>query len=119
MEEVSNNMNKRTILALEDKDIDRIIKIGGTQYDRKRKLTDKQIEKCKRLYFNKNRSFEDIAKKFNVDKRTIRYHIDPTYRKSRIEQTTGSSYTKRTSKESFENRVAYKRQLVARGRVTV
>ena len=114
----------KELLSLDDREIDRAVKIVSTQWDRKRKLTDKQIETAQRLFTKKNRSFEQIAKKFHVDPRTIRYHLDNTYRCSRIAQARSASYTPPAltgydAKERLKERAAYKRQLVARGRVNI
>ena len=42
-------MKKKDILALSDRELDKVVKIAGTQYDRKRKINDKQIASAKRL----------------------------------------------------------------------
>ncbi len=115
-------MKKKHILAMDDKQLDKAIKISGTQYDRKRKLKDNDIEKAKKLFSKKHKTLEEIALKFGVDVRTIRYHLDTTYRQVRIQQARPKTRVvacKKDYKKSFSDRVAYKRQLVARGRVSI
>lgn len=117
-------MKKKDILELSDKELDKVVKIAGTQYDRKRKISDKQIESAKRLV-KKGKSFEYIIKKLklNVTENTIRYHLDDAYRRYRIDHANyGRSVAacKRGDyNEILKDRAAYKRKLVARGRVTV
>ena len=117
-------MKKKDILELSDKELDKVVKIAGTQYDRKRKISDKQIESAKRLV-KKGKSFEYIIKKLklNVTENTIRYHLDEAYRRYRIDHANyGRSVAacKRGDyNEILKDRAAYKRKLVACGRVAV
>ena len=117
-------MKKKDILALSDRELDKVVKIAGTQYDRKRKINDKQIASAKRLV-KKGKSFEYIIKKLklNVTKNTIRYHLDEEYRRYRIDHANyGRSVAacKRGDyNEILKDRAAYKRKLVACGRVAV
>ena len=119
-------MKKKDILELSDKELDKVVKIAGTQYDRKRKISDKQIESAKRLV-KKGKSFEYRIKKLklNVTENTIRYHLDEAYRRYRIDHANYENSVKpaccsqKDYNEILKDRAAYKRELVARGRVTV
>lgn len=114
-------MTRKEILALDDVSLDRAVKIQGTQYDRKRKLNDKQVAKASKMLNNKNMTAEEVAEYFGIDKRTVRYYFDEEYRKTRIEQCTGV-HVRRSAEadnEAFLDRVAYKRKLVARNRLSV
>ncbi len=117
-------MKKKEILALEDKELDKVVKIAGTQHDRKRKINDKQIASAKRL-IKKGKSFDYIIKKLKlkVTANTIRYHIDEEYRRYRIEHANygkpAAACKRGNYNEALKERAAYKRKLVARGRVTV
>lgn len=117
-------MKKKDILALSDKELDKVVKIAGTQYDRKRKINDKQIESANRLV-KKGKSFEYIIKKLklNVTERTIRYHLDNAYRRHRIDQANYgrpvAACKRGDYNEILKDRATYKRKLVAHGRVTV
>ena len=114
-------MNRLSILQLSDKDVDNAIKISGTQYDRRRKLNDKQLAKARKL-FNRGYSLEYIASRFGVRTCTIRYHVDDEYRRYRMEHANYGRSTACSAieyQEKLKERADYKRKLVARGRVTV
>ena len=117
-------MKKKDILELSDKELDKVVKIAGTQYDRKRKISDKQIESAKRLV-KKGKSFEYIIKKLklNVTENTIRYHLDEAYRRYRIDHANYgrpvAACKRGDYNEILKDRATYKRKLVARGRVAV
>ena len=119
-----NRKQKKAILALNDKELDKAVKIAGTQYDRKRKISDKQIDAARKLV-SKGKSFEYIIEKLklNVTANTIRYHLDEAYRRYRIDHANygkGVAACKRGDyNEILKDRAAYKRKLVARGRVSV
>ena len=113
-------MKKRQVLKLDDKELDKLIKIQGTQYDRKRKLTDKQIESARELYAKYDATVWDLAVMFGVSVRTIRYNLQTSYREHVL------AYAKahpQTSKRQYDHtaalseRAKYKRKLVARGKV--
>lgn len=113
-------MKKRQILKLEDKELDKLIQIQGTQYDRKRKLSDKQIEKARILYAKYDASLWDLAVMFGVNVRTIRYNLQNSYRAHRLEYAKAHPQTTRKQYDhtaALSDRVAYKRKLVARGKV--
>lgn len=112
-------MKKKVVLALTDKEVDKLIKISGTQYDRRRKLDDKQIALARKMFINQGRSLEYIANKFGVHPSTIRYHLDKTYRRYRIDHANYGDVAacKKGYREALAERANYKRQLVARGGV--
>lgn len=115
---------KKQILALSDKELDKVVKIAGTQYDRKRKISDKQIAAASKLV-KKGKSLEYIIKKLklNVTANTIRYHLDEAYRRYRIDHANygkaAAACARGNYNEILKDRAAYKRKLVARGRVTI
>jgi len=98
-----------------DAEIDKMFKINGTQFDRRRKLTDAQIEKISKMY-QKGKTIEFLAKKFQVKPQTIRYHVDKDFRAMKIASVTyhpdSIDYATRTAE-----RVAYKRELIASGKL--
>ena len=107
-------MNKIEILTLTDNQLDEVIKIQGTKYDRKRKFTDDVIAKMIKMC--KKKGYKEVAEKLGVSVRDVRYHTDPLFRSNYIKSLSG----KHTGKDTITktNRVAYKRQLVATGKVT-
>lgn len=102
-------MKRKSILSLNDFELDKAVIIAGTQYDRKRVLNDKIIAKMKKD-FRKRMSPKDIAKKYGYNYRLVRYNIDTDYRARRIAQSPG----KHTGIDVCDaaNRAAYKRSLI-------
>ena len=110
-------MKRKQVLNLSDIDLDKKIKIQGTQYDRKRKLTDKDCAKASKLYNNKGYTYETLGEMFGVHPTTIKYYLDPNFRALRIKHAGG----KHTGVDvcTFENRVDYKRNLIHRRKIDV
>lgn len=108
-------MKRKAILNLDDLLLDKKVKIQGTQYDRKRRLNDKDLKKIQKLLTKRGFTLDEVAALYNVDKRTIRYHLDEDYRRIRIEQSTG----KHTGIDvyTFANRVEYKRYLIQKRKI--
>lgn len=106
-------MNKIELLTLTDAKLDNTVKIQGTRYDRKRKFTDEVIAKMIKMC--KKKDYKEVAEKLGVRIRDVRYHTDPVFRSNYIKSLSG----KHTGKDTITktNRVAYKRQLVAAGKV--
>lgn len=115
---------RKQILAMDDLTLDKVVKIQGTQFDRKRKLNDKQVKKCKKLYEKGNFTFEELGVMFNVDYRTIRAYMEPEYR-AHLNRMSGLwnnnfrtyTYDSVAANEAFEDRVAYKRTLVRKRKI--
>lgn len=107
-------MTKIDILKMNDAALDKTVKIQGTSFDRKRTITDDVINKMKKLLKKKDAS--EVAKKLGMCTRDILYHTDPEFKKNYISKLSG----KHTGKDhiSINNRIAYKRELVAAGKVT-
>ena len=106
-------MTKIELLTLTDDKLDNIVKIQGTIYDRKRKISEATIKKMKSM--SRRKSPEEIAKKLDMRLRDVMYHIDPEFRKNYISKLSG----KHTGKDhiTIKDRVAYKRTLVAAGKI--
>ena len=95
---------------LTDIEVDKKVRIEYTQYDRKRKLSDRNIETIKRNLAKGKKTVEQLAKKYTVTVHTIKYNIDPEYRAHAISIRSGKNYGVRTM--TFEDRVCYKRKLM-------
>ena len=108
-------MTKLEILTLVDGELDKVVKIQGTEHDRKRKVKDAAIKKMFKMLKDK-KDIAEIARKMGLSIRDVRYHVDPEWRKAYLAKLSGK-HTGR-DKISIANRVAYKRQLVAAGKVT-
>ena len=107
-------MTKIETLTLNDNALDNAVKIQGTKYDRKRKISDDIIKKMKTM--SKKKTPEEIADKLEMRLRDVLYHTNEEFRKNYISKLSG----KHTGKDKItkSNRVAYKRALVAAGKVT-
>lgn len=102
-------MKRKSILSLNDFELDKAVIIAGTQYDRKRVLSDNLVAKMRKDY-TKGMSPKDIAEKYGYNYRLVRYNIDEDYRARRIAQSPGKSTGNKIC--DMENRVAYKRSLI-------
>ena len=107
-------MTKLETLCLTDEKLDKVVKIQGTPYDRKRKLSESDIRKMNKMA-KSGKSLCEIASKFGVNWTTVRYNTDPIWRQSYNATRSGAHTGK--DKISVKNRVAYKRSLVATGKV--
>lgn len=107
---------KIELLKLTDEALDKKVKIQGTQYDRKRKVTDKTIAKMKSLA-STGKSVSEIAKKLGLNYITVKYNVDPMFKAIFNAKRSG----KHTGKDhiSVKDRVAYKRDLIAAGKISV
>lgn len=65
-------MRRKDVLKLDDVSLDRKVKIQGTQFDRKRKLNDKDWKKVNSL-LKRGYSYNYISEVFGVKAKTIRY----------------------------------------------
>lgn len=101
-------------LKLNDSDLDKAIKIQGTEFDRKRKISNSTIKKMGSMS-KKNKDYKEIAKKLGLSNRDVRYHVDPQWKAMYNARRSG----KHTGKDNITklDRVQYKRTLVAEGKV--
>lgn len=108
-------MTRIDVLTLTDDKLDKVVKIQGTRWDRKRKLSEDTIKQMSKLS-NKGSSFSEIASKLGLNYQTVRYSLDPVWRAWYNANRSGKHYGK--GHITVKNRVAYKRGLVAAGKVT-
>lgn len=101
-------------LTLNDNELNKAVKIQGTEYDRKRKISTSTLKKMLAMS-KKNKSYQEIACKLGLSPTTVRYNIDPVWKAAFNAKRDG----KHTGKDniSISDRVAYKRSLVATGKV--
>ena len=109
-------MNKKLeILKMTDEAVDKKVKIQGTEFDRKRKISKATLRKMLSLK-SKNKTVAEIARQLGLCYHTVRYNIDPEFRKiynaTRDGRHTGKNHI------TVKNRVAYKRELVAAGKIS-
>ena len=106
-------MKNRVLLKMNDNELDAVIKIQGTDLDRKRKLTDKMIKNIRKKY-SKGKTLKELAEKYSVNYKTIRYWVDENYKQRILSENNHTHYGK---VQTVADRAAYKRQLVLAGKV--
>lgn len=108
-------MNIKNIINSSDTKIDSMVKIQGTNYDRRRKVTKSMKRRMQQMY-DAGKSYYAIAEHFSVDPRTVRYNLDEAFRKYDIELRTKRAKKKpshsHTTPEKLANRAAYKREII-------
>lgn len=115
------------LFELEDVDLDRAVKIQGTEHDRKRKLNDKQVERLKELV-NAGVTYDECALIFKVHPITIKAYVEPAFREKLNGYTRAAwarnhidyhDYSVKTPMMMLGERAAYKRELIAKSRIGV
>lgn len=101
-------MTKRELMELSDAKLDITVKIQGTNYDRKRKVT-KQIQQRMIQMVNAGKSLNYIAEHFSVTPQTVRYNTDPEWRARYNATRDGKHYGLASN---VKERAAYKRELL-------
>ena len=106
---------KIELLAMTDDALDVTVKIQGTEYDRKRKVSTSTLNKMLAMY-KKKPNVAEIASKLGLNYTTVRYNVDPVFKAEFNAKRDG----KHTGKDhiTVKDRIAYKRSLVAAGKVT-
>lgn len=105
-----------------DLQIERGIKISGTEYDRRRALTDDEQDYAVYLYNIKGYTLSRIAQIMNMSTSGILYIVDLEYRerKKQYSKTRPVTYQdSETVTESRRDRIKYKRDLLAAGLVNM
>ena len=102
-------MTKREIMKLSDTKLDKVVKIQGTNWDRKRKVT-KQIQRRMVQMLNAGKSVSMIATHYGVTPHTVRYNTDPEY--NEWYKTWRTSRKHYGANGSAAERGAYKRSLL-------
>lgn len=99
------------------------IKIKGTAYDRRQKLTPEQKDEIRHLYYTTDTSQRKLAKLFNVSRRLITFVLNAD-REERNQKLLKQRKAKGLYKQSKEQRAAimrehrhYKQQLFLRGKI--
>lgn len=107
-------MKRKELLNLDDFTLDRKVIIQGTQWDRKRKLSDKDLKKIVKL-LKKGYDYEELAEMYRVTPHCIRYNTDEEYRRHSISIRSGKHTGIDTC--TFVNRVNYKRHLIQKRKI--
>lgn len=116
---------KEMLMAMDDATLNKTIKIARTEHDRRRVLNDKQVSRVKHL-ISLGVTYQEAAKIFDVDPRTIRCYTDEAYRThtNKMELAwrtrTNASYDRRAYAREYPTRLAtYKRTLLTNNLITI
>ena len=95
-----------------DFELDRLVKLEGTDYDRRRKLSTNDVARIQRAYKN-GKSMFDLAVAYGVSYGTIHYHVDKDYRENHNKKRKlyAPSFFDATAQRI--SRVAHKRAILA------
>ena len=104
-------MEKKRLLNMSDSMLDKTVKIANTKFDRRRKLSDKQINGLCKGY-SSGKAVSDLAKEYGVSDSVVKYHVDEDYKAHK--NSLRKNY-KNSSISNRDDRVAYKRRLVRAG----
>lgn len=107
-------MKRKEVLNLDDFTLDKKVIIQGTQWDRKRKLSDKDLKKIVKL-LKKGYDYEELGEMYRVTPHCIRYNTDEEYRRHAINIRSGKHTGIDTC--TFVNRVNYKRYLIQKRKI--
>lgn len=108
-------MTRMERISQSDTAINANVKIAGTNWDRRRKLTNKQIGQIKKAAQRPGFDIKAVAKKYGVAPLTIRYHIDEQYKREiNTRRADYPNYTSATYEPS--ELAAYKRELIMAGK---
>lgn len=101
------------------------IRISGTSYDRRQKLTPEQKEEVRRLYYTTDTSQRKLAKQFGVSRRLITFVLEPE-RYERSRERLKEKKAKGLYKENKEQRAIimrnyryHKQQLFLQGEIVL
>lgn len=104
-------MEKKRLLNMSDSMLDKTVKIANTKFDRRRKLSDKQINGLRRGY-SSGKTVSNLAKEYGVSDSVVKYYVDESYKT--YKNSLRKNY-KNSSISNRDDRVAYKRRLVRAG----
>ena len=110
----TKTMTKKELLKLTDSELDAKVKIQGTKFDRKRKISDSTLKKMKKLA-SQGLTYLQIAKELGLVSTQVKYHIDPVWKAYYNSHRDGRHCGK--DKITVADRIAYKRSLVAAGKI--
>lgn len=104
-------MKRTKLLKLCDTSLDKNFKIAGTQFDRRRKLNEKEIKTMQTLYKTGKR-LNDICILFKVTPNTVKYHCEEGFKE--LTNSMRSLYAQDGKlKCNFKNRCQYKRLILS------
>lgn len=108
---MAKKMNREELIAMADSKVDEIVKIAGTKYDRRRKVTNDMIHRMNQMK-EAGKKVGVIAEHFGVSTYIVKYHTDPEFKANEIMRR--GYYGQYTDPFWAEHeRAIYKRNLLA------
>lgn len=102
-------MTRSEILKMTDNEIDKVINIQGTRFDRKRKFSNSTLNRMKGMY-EKGMSISEISKKLSISPTMVKYHVCPEWR-AHYNSTRCGRHTGVTN-ITKSDRIKWKREIV-------
>jgi len=104
-------MTKKKLMTLTDSALNKTVKIAGTNYDRRRHLTNAQVANMKKMVATGKKTTAEVAAHFGVDPSTVRYNTEPGFKAYKNKQRLNYPVVKSTV--TAAERAAYKRALLS------
>lgn len=104
---------RRSMLDKTNTEIDSVIRIQGTMYDKKRKISDRDL-KMMRLMYKKGVSQKQIAMRFGVSCFTTSYYLNETTRDKHMKSRNGI-HTGNTVNFTRKDRIERKKAMIILG----
>lgn len=104
-------MKRSRLLDMKDSTLDKEFKIAGTQFDRRRKLSEKEIKTMQKLY-RTGKPITDICILFKVTYPTVKYHCEEG-NKEFVNMMRRLYNSSSQCKCDFKNRCQYKRLILS------
>lgn len=95
-----------------DRQIDRYVKLEGTNHDSRRKLTVEDVRFMKKDY-REGTTISDLAAKYGVCPATVVYHVIPGYKKKHNEYRKNFKVQSCDQVALFKSRVELKKKILA------
>ena len=92
-------------------EVDASVKIQGTNYDRKRKVTKDMKRRMEQMH-ESGKSYCYIADYYGVSYTTVRYNLDENYKKRMNKKRNDYARNWKPTTATFNDRVEYKRELL-------
>lgn len=108
---------RKKVLKMDNKTLDSKVLIQGTEFDRKRKLTEKDLYLIK-YGLCVGYSVKELSNQYGVSEWIIKYNTDPDFKKHQLELRKGKSKAHENTLDD-ENRANYKRYLVKKRKIKV
>lgn len=101
----------KRIVDRTNSEIDNAVKIQGTNYDRKRKVTKDMKRRMQQMY-ESGKTYGYIADYYGVSWPTVKYNLDEEFKKETNEKRNDYARNWKPTKETYLERVDYKRKLL-------